>query len=57
VLPTDLSLGEIEARLSVSGNTIEAQTIAIYRQLGTSSRSGAVERARAAGLLESTSTH
>lgn len=52
VLPTHLSLGEIAARLYVSRNTIKAQTIAIYRKLGTSSRSGAVELARAAGLLE-----
>ena len=46
VLPTHLSLGEIAARLYVSRNTIKAQTIAIYRKLGTSSRSGAVEVAR-----------
>jgi LuxR family maltose regulon positive regulatory protein len=55
VLPTHLSLAEIAARLYVSRNTIKAQTIAIYRKLGTSSRSGAVELARAAGLLETTS--
>ena len=56
VLPTHLSLGEIAARLYVSRNTIKAQTIAIYRKLGTSSRSGAVELARAAGLLEADPT-
>ena len=56
VLPTHLSLGEIAARLYVSRNTIKAQTIAIYRKLGTSSRSGAVEVARAAGLLEASPT-
>ena len=31
---------------------MKSQTIAIYRKLGTSSRSGAVQAAVAAGLLE-----
>jgi hypothetical protein len=41
-------------RLYVSRNTVKSQTIAIYRKLGTSSRSGAVEIAVAAGLVETT---
>ena len=51
LLPTHLSIAEIADRLYVSRNTVKSQTIAIYRKLGTSSRSGAVEIAAAAGLL------
>ena len=54
LLPTHLSIGEIADRLYVSRNTVKSQTIAIYRKLGTSSRSGAVEIAVAAGLVEAT---
>lgn len=50
-LPTHLSVGEIADRLYLSRNTVKTHTVAIYRKLGTSSRSGAVEVARAAGLI------
>ncbi len=52
LLPTHLTVAEIADRLYVSRNTVKSQTIAIYRKLGTSSRGGAVERAVAAGLLD-----
>ena len=51
-LPTHLSIAEIADRLHVSRNTVKSQTVAIYRKLGTSSRSGAIEIAVAAGLIE-----
>jgi LuxR family maltose regulon positive regulatory protein len=51
LLPTHLSIAEIADRLYVSRNTVKSQTISIYRKLGTSSRSGAVEIAVAGGLL------
>ncbi|MEX1106104.1 MAG: AAA family ATPase [Ilumatobacteraceae bacterium] len=50
-LPTHLTVGEIADRLYLSRNTVKTHTITIYRKLGTSARSGAVEIARAAGLL------
>jgi LuxR family maltose regulon positive regulatory protein len=52
LLPTHLSVAEIADRLYVSRNTVKSQTTAIYRKLGTSSRSGAVHAAVAAGLLD-----
>jgi LuxR family maltose regulon positive regulatory protein len=51
LLPTHLSVAEIADRLYVSRNTVKSQTIAIYRKLGTSSRSGAIDAAVSAGLL------
>ena len=56
-LPTHLSIAEIADRLHVSRNTVKSQTVAIYRKLGTSSRSGAIELAVAAGLLEAVRIH
>lgn len=50
-LPTHRSLREIAESLFVSRNTVKTQSIAIYRKLGVSNRSGAVERARELGLL------
>ncbi len=52
LLPTHLSIAAMADRLYVSRNTVKSQTIAIYRKLGTSSRSGAVEAAVEFGLLE-----
>ena len=52
LLPTHLSMGEIADRLYVSRNTVKSHSIAIYRKLGTSSRSGAVAIAVAAGTLD-----
>ena len=51
-LPTHMSLREIGERLYVSRNTVKTHTVAIYRKLEASSRSEAVGRARALGLLE-----
>ena len=45
LLQTHLSFREIGERQFVSRNTIKTQAISIYRKLGVSSRSGAVERA------------
>jgi len=50
-LQTHLSLPEIGARLFVSRNTVSTEVGSIYRKLGVSSRSGAVDRATAMGLL------
>ena len=52
LMPTHLSMGEIAQRLYVSRNTVKSHTISIYRKLGTSSRSGAVAIAAAAGMFE-----
>jgi ATP/maltotriose-dependent transcriptional regulator MalT len=57
LLPTHLTVAEIADRLYVSRNTVKSQTIAIYRKLGTTSRSGAVEVAVSAGLLDATARH
>jgi LuxR family maltose regulon positive regulatory protein len=51
-LPTHLSFREIAARLYVSANTVKTQAHAVYRKLDASSRSQAVARAAALGLLE-----
>lgn len=50
-LPTNLTLGGIGQRLFVSRNTAKSHAAAIYRKLGVSSRSEAVEVARHTGLL------
>ena len=52
LLPTYLSFREIGERLFVSRNTIKTQAISVYRKLGVSSRSDAVERASELGLLD-----
>jgi LuxR family transcriptional regulator, maltose regulon positive regulatory protein len=51
-LPTHLSFREIGARLFVSPNTVKTQAISIYRKLGVSTRSDAVQAARDLRLLE-----
>jgi LuxR family maltose regulon positive regulatory protein len=51
LLPADLSLRQIGQRLFVSLNTLKTHVRAIYRKLGATTRSEAVIRARAAGLL------
>jgi LuxR family transcriptional regulator, maltose regulon positive regulatory protein len=51
LLPTHLSYPEIGERLYISRNTVKAHAMAIYRKLGVSSRSQAVERAQQLGLL------
>lgn len=51
LLPTHLSFEEIGRELFVSRNTVKTQAIAVYRKLGVSSRSDAVERAHTLGLI------
>jgi len=50
-LPTHLTFREIGARLYVSPHTVKSQAISVYRKLGVTSRNGAIERAKSAGLL------
>ncbi len=50
-LPTHLTFPEIGERLYLSRHTIKTQAISIYRKLGVSSRSEAIERARDLGLI------
>jgi LuxR family maltose regulon positive regulatory protein len=50
LLSTHLSFEEIASELAVSKNTVKTQAISAYRKLGVSSRSAAVELARARGL-------
>lgn len=52
LLPTYRSLEEIGEHLYVSRNTVKTHTLSIYRKLGVSSRSQAVERAGQLGVLE-----
>ena len=51
LLATHLSLAEIGQRLFVSKHTVKTQAISIYRKLGASSRSQAVQRLQEIGLL------
>jgi LuxR family maltose regulon positive regulatory protein len=51
-LPSHLTFREIGARLNVSANTVKTQAHAIYRKLDVRSRSEAVVRARAVGLID-----
>jgi LuxR family maltose regulon positive regulatory protein len=52
LLTTHLSFREIAERLYVSRNTVKTQAIAVYRKLDASSRSEAIERAVALGLVD-----
>ena len=52
LLPTHLGFREIADELIVSTNTVKTQARSIYRKLGVSSRSEAVDCARLAGLLD-----
>jgi LuxR family maltose regulon positive regulatory protein len=51
LLSTHLSFREIGERLYVSQNTVKTQAISVYRKLGASSRSEAVQRLKEIGLL------
>jgi LuxR family transcriptional regulator, maltose regulon positive regulatory protein len=51
LLATHLSFREIGEHLFVSRNTVKTQAISVYRKLGVSSRSEAVERAGELGLV------
>jgi LuxR family maltose regulon positive regulatory protein len=52
MLPTHLSFPAIAKQLFVSPNTVKTHVRALYRKLDASSRSEAVSRAAAAGLLD-----
>ncbi len=52
LLTTHLSFAEIAERLHVSRNTVKTQAISVYRKLDVSSRSEAIERAAALGLID-----
>ncbi len=51
LLSTHLSFREIGERLHVSRHTVKTQAISVYRKLGVASRSEAIERVEAIGLL------
>jgi LuxR family transcriptional regulator, maltose regulon positive regulatory protein len=57
LLATDLSAREIGGQLFLSPNTVRSHTRAIYRKLEVHSRSEAVARAVAVGLLGQTQSH
>jgi LuxR family transcriptional regulator, maltose regulon positive regulatory protein len=52
LLATHLSFREIGERLHVSRNTVKTQAISVYRKLGVSNRSDAIEQATDLGLVE-----
>jgi LuxR family transcriptional regulator, maltose regulon positive regulatory protein len=54
LLATHLKLFEIGQRLYISKHTVKTQAVSIYRKLGVSSRSQAVQRLQEIGLLERT---
>jgi len=51
MLSTHLSFPEIARELFLSRNTVKSQAISIYRKLGVSSRTQALEKAAELGLL------
>jgi len=51
LLATHLTFREIGERLHVSSHTVKTQAMSIYRKLGVSSRSQAIEHAQQLGLL------
>jgi Bacterial regulatory proteins, luxR family len=51
-----MSFREIGERLFVSRNTVKTQAISVYRKLGVSSRSEAIDQATKLGLLEDPGT-
>jgi LuxR family transcriptional regulator, maltose regulon positive regulatory protein len=54
LLATHLSFREIGERLYISRNTVKTQAIAVYRKFGVTSRSDAISRAVALGLIDDT---
>jgi LuxR family transcriptional regulator, maltose regulon positive regulatory protein len=52
LLASHLSFREIGDRFSITRNTVKSQVISIYRKLGVSSRSEAIDKATALGLIE-----
>ena len=57
LLPTALTMREIGQSLYLSVHTVRTYVYSLFRKLGVTSRAEAVERARAAGLLEPDSAH
>jgi LuxR family maltose regulon positive regulatory protein len=51
-LATHLTFPGIASRLFISRNTVKSEAVSIYRKLGVSSRSDAIERAVGLGLLD-----
>jgi LuxR family maltose regulon positive regulatory protein len=51
LLSTQLTFREIGDQLHLSQHTVKAEAISIYRKLGETSRSRAIERSRSMGLL------
>jgi LuxR family transcriptional regulator, maltose regulon positive regulatory protein len=51
LLTTHLSFREIAEILGISRNTVKTQAIGVYRKLGVSSRSAAIDRASELGLV------
>lgn len=52
LLATHFSFREIGERLHVSRNTVKTQAISVYRKLGVSNRSDAIEEAARLGLVD-----
>jgi LuxR family maltose regulon positive regulatory protein len=52
LLATHLSFREIGGRLYVSRHTVKSHALSVYRKLGVSSRSEAIERAHRLGVLD-----
>jgi LuxR family maltose regulon positive regulatory protein len=52
LLPSHLTFREIGERFATSSHTVKSQAHAVYRKLGARSRSEAVDRAVACGLLD-----
>jgi LuxR family transcriptional regulator, maltose regulon positive regulatory protein len=52
LLATHFSFREIGERLHVSRNTVKTQAISVYRKLGVSNRSDAIDQAARLGLVE-----
>jgi LuxR family maltose regulon positive regulatory protein len=57
LMPTHLTFREMGDRLDVSANTVKTHAHAVYRKLDVSSRSEAVVRACATGLLGTDDSH
>jgi LuxR family maltose regulon positive regulatory protein len=51
-LATHLTFSEIASRLFITRNTVKSESVSVYRKLGVSSRSEAIQRAVDVGLLD-----
>ena len=51
LLPTQLTAGQMATRLFLTTNTVKSHLSHIYRKLGVTTRTAAVEAARRLGLL------